>query len=166
MSLGQAFRPPVDPFDELLLHLRPIGPERELEGRWVVDASGRAAVLKRRFGLGVEVNHHCNAAWFRIGRRIEIDDWGSSDEWRSRVPSGTRWQSTNHLMGPGYWFWVIPLAGDSTSFGLVADPDLVPFEEMRRFEPLIELRRGASIRSIAGRLLLPPPPKPDQPHTP
>jgi hypothetical protein len=30
----------------------------------------------------------------------------------------------------------------------------------------IELRRGASIRSIAGRLLLPPPPKPDQPHTP
>jgi hypothetical protein len=30
----------------------------------------------------------------------------------------------------------------------------------------IEVRRGAPIRSIAGRLLLPPPPKPDQPHTP
>jgi hypothetical protein len=30
----------------------------------------------------------------------------------------------------------------------------------------IELRRTASIRSIAGRLLLPPPPKPDQPQTP
>lgn len=28
----------------------------------------------------------------------------------------------------------------------------------------IELRRGGSIRSIAGRLLLPPPPKPDQPQ--
>ncbi len=41
-------------------------------------------------------------------------------------------------MGPGYWFWVIPLASDSTSFGLVADPDLVPFERMRRFEPLME----------------------------
>lgn len=30
----------------------------------------------------------------------------------------------------------------------------------------IELRRGGSIRSIAGRLLLPARPKPDQPHTP
>jgi hypothetical protein len=30
----------------------------------------------------------------------------------------------------------------------------------------IELRRARSIRSIAGRILLPPPPKPDQPHTP
>ena len=30
----------------------------------------------------------------------------------------------------------------------------------------IELRRTGSIRSIAGRLLLPPPPKPDQPQTP
>lgn len=30
----------------------------------------------------------------------------------------------------------------------------------------IELRRTGSIRSIAGRILLPPPPKTDQPHTP
>jgi hypothetical protein len=30
----------------------------------------------------------------------------------------------------------------------------------------VELRRGGSVRSIAGRLLLPPPPKPNQPQTP
>jgi hypothetical protein len=30
----------------------------------------------------------------------------------------------------------------------------------------VELRRTGSIRSIAGRILLPPPAKPDQPHTP
>ncbi len=104
----------------------------------VVDASGRAAILKRKFGLGVENTHHCNAAWFRIGRRIMVDDWCEEPAWQARVPHGTRWQSTNHFMGPGYWFWVIPLASDSTSFGLVADPDLVPFEAMRRFEPLLE----------------------------
>jgi flavin-dependent dehydrogenase len=110
----------------------------ELRGTWVVDASGRAAILKRKFGLGVEVPHSCNAAWFRIGSRIDIDDWSKDRAWRDRVPSATRWQSTNHLMGPGYWFWVIPLASGSTSFGLVADPDLVPFEQMRRFDPLMD----------------------------
>jgi len=110
----------------------------ELRATWVVDASGRGAILKRKHGLAVEVEHHCNAAWFRIGRRIEIDKWSEDPRWRERVPSGTRWQSTVHFMGPGYWFWVIPLASDSTSFGLVADPDLVPFERLRRFEPLME----------------------------
>jgi hypothetical protein len=35
--------------------------------------------------------------------------------------------STNHLMGSGYWAWIIPLAQDRTSIGLVADPDIHPF---------------------------------------
>lgn len=113
----------------------------QLHSRWVVDASGRASVLKHKLGLGVEVTHHCNAAWFRIGRRIKIDDWSEDQAWQERVPAGTRWQSTNHLMGPGYWFWVIPLASDATSFGLVADPDLVPFEAIRRFKPLLDWLR-------------------------
>ncbi len=111
--------------------------ERELEARWIVDASGRAAILKRKLGLDVAVSHHCNAAWFRLGGRIRVDDWCNQPAWQARVPSGRRWLSTTHFMGPGYWFWVIPLASDATSFGLVADPDLVPFERMRRFEPLM-----------------------------
>jgi len=114
------------------------GESGEIVARTVVDASGRAGLLKHKYGLAEEVSHHCNAAWFRIGRRIKLDDWCDSATWSSRVPQGTRWNSTNHLMGPGYWFWAIPLASDSTSFGLVADPDLVPFERMRRIEPLLE----------------------------
>lgn len=105
---------------------------------WLIDASGRAAILKRKLGLAEGNLHHCNAAWFRIGKRIKIDDFSDDPEWLGRVPTQTRWQSTNHLVGPGYWFWLIPLASDSTSFGLVADPDLVPWEEMRRFSPLME----------------------------
>jgi flavin-dependent dehydrogenase len=106
--------------------------------RTVVDASGRAGILKHAYGLRQEVPHHCNAAWLRIGRRLKVDDWCSDPQWSARVPQGTRWASTNHLMGAGYWFWAIPLASDSTSFGLVADPDLVPFERMRRIEPLLQ----------------------------
>jgi flavin-dependent dehydrogenase len=112
--------------------------EMSIECSWLVDASGRRAILKHKLGLLEENTHHCNAAWFRIGKRIKLDDFSDDPEWVGRVPSATRWQSTNHLLGPGYWFWLIPLASDSTSFGLVADPDLVPWEEMRRFEPLME----------------------------
>ncbi|MCP4080610.1 MAG: halogenase, partial [Planctomycetaceae bacterium] len=31
-----------------------------------------------------------------------------------------RWYSTNHLMGQGYWVWMIPLSSGSTSMGIVA----------------------------------------------
>jgi flavin-dependent dehydrogenase len=116
--------------------------DRSVAASWVIDASGRAAILKRKLGLTRSVPHHCNAAWFRLADQIKIDDWSDDEAWRGRVPGGTRWLSTNHLMGKGYWFWVIPLASGSTSFGLVADPDCVPFEQMRRFESLMSWLHG------------------------
>ncbi len=37
-----------------------------------------------------------------------------------------RWLSTNHLCGPGYWVWLIPLASGSHSVGIVADEKHAP----------------------------------------
>jgi flavin-dependent dehydrogenase len=42
--------------------------------------------------------------------------------------------STNHLMGEGYWVWLIPLAGDRTSVGIVSDERLHPFNELHTFD--------------------------------
>jgi flavin-dependent dehydrogenase len=117
--------------------------EREfsLIARWVVDASGRACLLKRRLGLVKKNSHDVNAVWFRIGESIDLDDWSEDPVWRARTPPGFRKLSTNHLMGRGYWVWLIPLASGSTSIGIVADPALHPFDEINRFDRVMEWLR-------------------------
>jgi hypothetical protein len=42
--------------------------------------------------------------------------------------------STNHLLGKGYWVWIIPLASGATSIGIVADPQFHPYAEFNTFE--------------------------------
>jgi flavin-dependent dehydrogenase len=118
----------------------PDGP-REITARWVVDASGRAGLLKRQLGLVRPSAHAANAAWWRFRSRIKIDDWSDDGAWKARVPSGRRWQSTVHLMGVGYWFWLIPLGSGSHSFGIVADGDIHPFARINRFERALDWLR-------------------------
>lgn len=102
--------------------------------RWVVDAAGRAGVLKRQLGLTEAVDHQAGAVWFRINDKIDIDQWSTDSDWRGRVPEGIRWLGTNHLMDRGYWVWLIPLAGDVTSVGIVADSKIHPHNGMNRFD--------------------------------
>jgi flavin-dependent dehydrogenase len=114
---------------------------REIAARWVVDASGRAGLLKRQLGLRRSSAHGANASWWRFRSRIKIDDWCDDATWKARVPSGLRWHSTVHLMGVGYWFWLIPLGSGSHSFGIVADADLHPFSRINRFERALDWLR-------------------------
>ena len=114
---------------------------REIAARWVVDAAGRAGLLKRQLGLRRPSTHGANAAWWRFRSRLEIDDWSDDPRWKSRVPSGLRWHSTVHLMGVGYWFWLIPLGSGSHSFGIVADGNLHPFRRINRFERALDWLR-------------------------
>src|SRR5437764_6320136 len=44
-------------------------------------------------------------------------------------------------MGVGYWFWLIPLASGSHSFGIVADAELHPFARINRFERALDWLR-------------------------
>lgn len=105
-----------------------------VQTRWIADASGRAGLVKRRLGLARESTHTANASWFRVKSALKLDEWVSDPEWRERVPTGERWLSTNHLMGKGYWVWLIPLGSGSTSVGIVADNDLHPYNSINRLD--------------------------------
>jgi len=99
--------------------------EQTYQSRWIVDAAGRQALIKNKLGLKKENNHQGNALWFRVDRQIKLDEWSDSADWRDRIKQpNTRWLSTNHLMGPGYWVWVIPLDNGATSIGVVMDDEV------------------------------------------
>lgn len=102
--------------------------------RWVVDASGRSRMLPRQLDLKRANGHHCNAAWFRVATEIDVGRWSDDPVWQARLVEGDRAMSTNHLMGEGYWVWLIRLASGATSVGIVADPDFHGFDEFNTLE--------------------------------
>jgi flavin-dependent dehydrogenase len=114
------------------------GRQHELHTRWLLDACGRAALLRRRFGLTRDDGHAVNAAWFRLDARLAIDDWCDDPGWRVRCRPRERWRSTNHLCGPGYWVWLIPLASGAHSVGIVADAAMHPLEGYRDFDRALD----------------------------
>jgi flavin-dependent dehydrogenase len=117
------------------------GDPLELTARWVVDASGRAGILKRKLGLALENDHDVNSAWFRIGSRIDVNEWSDDVSWRERCDPPHRWLSTNHLVGEGYWVWLIPLASGSHSVGIVADERIHPLQRISSFGRAMEWLR-------------------------
>lgn len=108
--------------------------ERVTQARWLVDGTGRAAMLKRTLDLAEDNAHGVHAVWFRIDQRIGLDDWSDDAAWAARVCAPQRWQSTNHLCGAGYWVWLIPLGSGSHSVGIVADPRRHPLASMDTHE--------------------------------
>ena len=107
--------------------------EHNVSARWLLDASGRAGLLRRRFELTRDNGHHANAVWFRLNARIDMDQWSDDAEWRARC-AAPRWQSTNHYLGPGYWAWLIPLGSGAHSVGIVCDAAMHPLEGMKDFQ--------------------------------
>lgn len=98
------------------------GSTQQIKGHWMVDASGRASLLKRQLGLNKPIEHHNNAVWFRLKGQIDIDHWSENKAWQQKFEPGLRRLSTVHLMGKGYWVWLIPLVSNHTSVGIVTDP--------------------------------------------
>ncbi len=105
-----------------------------LQTRWLIDASGRAGLIKRKLTLARDNAHAAHAVWFRISEHVVVDGWSQNPAWQQRCITPTRWLSTNHLVGAGYWVWLIPLASGSHSVGIVADPRWHPLEKMNTFE--------------------------------
>ena len=115
------------------------GQEGEVECKWLVDASGRASLLKRQLDLRKDSPHKASAIWFRVQESIRIDDWSEDPDWREGHAGPTaRWYSTNHLMGEGYWVWLIPLASGSTSVGIVVDQERHPIRELSSLDKALE----------------------------
>jgi flavin-dependent dehydrogenase len=113
---------------------RQAGEPRSAGARWLIDACGRAGMIKRQLGLAQANAHDVNAVWFRIKGRIVIDEWSDDPAWRARCEPRARWLSTNHLVGTGYWVWLIPLSSGSHSVGIVADPRQHPLEQINSFD--------------------------------
>ena len=130
-----------------------------VESRWVVDASGRRSFLKRLLGLAKPSPHVANAVWFRFDKHIRVDDWSSDSAWQAGHAGKTgRWFSTNHLMGKGYWVWLIPLASGSTSMGIVAAEQFHPLSNINSMEKALhwleehEPQCASAVRSNLDRL--------------
>jgi flavin-dependent dehydrogenase len=114
------------------------GVSRVAQARWLIDASGRAGLIKRRLGLAEDNGHEANAAWFRIGSRIDVNDWSEDADWLGRCTPPSRWLSTNHLVGPGYCVWLIPLSSGSHSVGIVADSSLHSSRSLDSFDKSLD----------------------------
>jgi len=100
------------------------GTERKVTSRWIVDASGRATMLARKLGhFRPNTEHPINAVWARF---TDVKEW-DSQSLRERFPAyanscrTSREWATNHLMGRGWWVWIIPLQGGDVSAGIVYD---------------------------------------------
>lgn len=112
--------------------------------RWLVDATGRHAILARRRGGVTPIESHpTSAIWVRYrGVKdldgIEVAGPDPADPY-ARAVLASRRLATNHFTGWGYWIWFIPLQGGETSVGLVWDKRLVtpegktPLEKLTRF---------------------------------
>jgi len=103
-----------------------------LRSRWVIDASGVAAILARQEGWHTPNTAHPTAsAW---ARWRGVKDWdgrelaGKFPEWSNRC-LGSRNTATNHIVGDGWWSWWIPLKGGDVSVGVVFDQRLVSFPQ-------------------------------------
>jgi flavin-dependent dehydrogenase len=129
------------------------GEEIKVKCRWVADASGRASVLKRKFQLQKPMDHHVNAAWWRLKGVIDIDTWTDNKEWQGFLEPGLRYLSTVHFMDTGYWLWVIPLGSKNTSIGIVADPAIHPFDTFNTYEKAVEWMRVNE--PLAHKMLVP-----------
>jgi 2-polyprenyl-6-methoxyphenol hydroxylase-like FAD-dependent oxidoreductase len=105
--------------------------------RWLIDASGRNGFLKRQLNIRQTSSHRLSAAWFRLDTSIDVDTWSTQTEWKNRCHGNSRRLSTNHLMGSGYWAWIIPLANNRTSIGLVADPAAQEISQFGNFDKFL-----------------------------
>ena len=106
------------------------GVAAELSARWLVDAAGRASLVKRKRDLALANDHDVNAVWWRVDGFIDPNDWSDDPAWLQRCTPPDRWRSTNHMCGPGYWFWLIPLSSGSHSLGIVCDATMHPLATM------------------------------------
>jgi flavin-dependent dehydrogenase len=116
------------------------GVPRSVRCRWAVDAMGRARFLQRQLGLQRPTEGQFNAAWFRVTGRLDVEDFVPDDnvDWHERVPGRQRRLSTVHLMGPGYWVWLIPLGSGNTSVGIVTSGEFHDIDGMSTLPGAVE----------------------------
>jgi len=105
---------------------------RDVRARWVIDASGVAALLARQEHWWQSNHEHPTASVWSRWRGVK--DWDGLElaqkfpEW-AKACHGVRGTATNHFTGDGWWAWCIPLKGGDVSVGVVFDQRLVQWPE-------------------------------------
>jgi len=105
---------------------------RTISARWVIDASGVAALLSRQNGWWRANHAHPTTAIWSRWRGVK--DWDGLElaqkypDWAQQC-FGIRGTATNHLVGEGWWAWCIPLKGGDVSVGVVFDQRLIDWPE-------------------------------------
>ncbi len=117
---------------EQVIEVRRDSSVRVVRARWVIDASGPAALLARQEGWWrANQAHPTTAVW---ARWTGVRDWDGLELARkypawSAACQGIRTTATNHFVGPGWWAWCIPLKGGDVSIGVVLDQRRVAWKE-------------------------------------
>jgi FADH2-dependent halogenase len=83
------------------------GKESTLEARWIIDASGQSSLLAKQFDLRVNNAAHNKMAAYTRYRGMSRRE-------------GRKAGNIDLVLGPGGWFWIIPLRNDVTSVGFVS----------------------------------------------
>ena len=112
------------------------GANGTVTGGWVVDTTGRGKLLARRLDLHRENSIRHGAFFWWVDGLVDVERLTDLSRHGIRKKKERRqtghlptWMATNHFMGEGFWFWVIPLQG-KTSLGLVYDSKLIPHDEV------------------------------------
>lgn len=95
--------------------------------RWLADASGKAAVLPRKLGHWRKLESHpTSSLWARFSGVGDLDshEIARAHPCFAKAVRTSRDCATNHLMGRGWWCWIIPLKGGDVSLGLTYDTRL------------------------------------------
>ncbi len=106
------------------------GVQRTSKARWIINSLGRMRDSKigdlfDRLSPPTDDTEHLTAgAWGRFTNTQDIDLLGD-EEWRAKVGFTSRYLSTNHFMGRGFWIWEIPIGEDVVSWGIVYDKTII-----------------------------------------
>lgn len=117
---------------------------REAEAEWVVDATGRGSFLARKLGLRRPNRIRHGSFFWWVDGLVDVERLTDAtprerrlDRRRRRQGHLPAWLATNHFMGDGFWFWVIPLQG-KTSLGLVFDTEKIDASDVFSVEKATE----------------------------
>lgn len=101
--------------------------QQEIEAEWVIDASGRSMLAARQLRLTRPSPIRHGASFFWVEGLLNIEKLTRLSSPEARLNCQRRQLghfpvclATNHFVGEGFWFWVIPLHA-KTSLGLVYD---------------------------------------------
>jgi len=104
------------------------GETRTVSATWIIDASGKAAkIAKMRKTWRSNATEHPTASmWTRFKNVTFLDSYDGAKQMEgvSAKVISQRGYATNHLMGFGWWCWIIPLDSGEVSAGITWDSRL------------------------------------------